>query len=244
MCSCRLLSFSLSLPPSISLSLLRSFLSPWAVHLFLLRSLLYPSVYLSPSFCLSLCLSLRLCLSVSLSLSQSIFLLPSIFLSLCLSVSRPLSVCLCLCLCLPLSLSVHFSLLPSISFSPCLSVSLTRPVLVLARSQSTLHSPCYLHGTIRWQRPLTHPIWLRLSIDWNGSEQIRPCPSICLKFWTQEACVVLHISVSKYNMPQKNCWALQCYLAQFDHSSFGRESLLHAQASFMGKFLLHAPCHF
>ena len=64
-----------------------------------------------------------------------------------------------------------------------------------------------------------------------------------LKFGTQETCVVLHFSVSKYNMPQKNSWAVHCYLAQFHHSSFGRESLLHAQASFRGKFLLHVPCY-
>ena len=38
----------------------------------------------------------------------------------------------------------------------------------------------------------------------------------------------LHFSVSKYSIAQNNSWALHCFMAQFDHSSCGRESLLHA----------------
>ena len=34
-------------------------------------------------------------------------------------------------------------------------------------------------------------------------------------------------------MPHNNCWVVESFLAQFDHSSFGRESLLHGQASFL-----------
>ena len=98
------------------------------------------------------------------------------------------------------------------------------------------------YGPTGGQRPSTHRIWLRLNIDWHGSEQAWPCPCICRKLWAQETCVVLHFLVSKSYMPQKNSWALHCFMAQFDHSSLGLQSLLLAQASFMGRFLLHVPC--
>ena len=86
------------------------------------------------------------------------------------------------------------------------------------------------YGPIGAQRPKNHRVCgLRLSIDSHGSEQTWRCTCICLKLWIQEICVLLQFSVSESWMPLKNSWALHCFMAEFDHSSFGRESLLHAK---------------
>ena len=52
------------------------------------------------------------------------------------------------------------------------------------------------------QRPLTHRIWLRLSIASHGSEQTGPFPCICLKLWAQEICLVCTFQCPNIAMPR------------------------------------------
>ena len=113
------------------------------------------------------------------------------------------------------------------------------------------------YGPTGTQRPLTHRVWLRLSIASHGSEQTWPFPCICLQLWAQEICVVCTFQCPNIALPRTTlglCTA--SWPAQFDHSSCGRESLLHAPkpvwwAGFsytchtllLGEtFLLHVPC--
>ena len=58
------------------------------------------------------------------------------------------------------------------------------------------------YGPIGAQRPLTHRIWLRLSIASHGSEQTGPFPCICLKLWAQEICLVCTFQCLNIALPR------------------------------------------
>ena len=140
----------------------------------------------------------------------------------------------------------------------------------------TRHRLCWYpdgkHGPIGEQRPLTQVSWQvwaywhaagtdspRLASSEYSLARLRADMTISLHLsstlGTRNLCC-FHFSVSKYSIAQNNSWALHCFMAQFDHSSCGRESLLHAPklvwwAGFsytchtllLGEtFLLHFPC--
>ena len=136
----------------------------------------------------------------------------------------------------------------------------------------TRHRLCWYpdgkHGPIGAQRPLTQVSW-HVRAYWRAGAtasppltssayslaRLRADMTISLHMGTRNL-RCLHLSVSKYSIAQNNSWALHCFMAQFDHSSCGRESLLHAPklvlwAGFsftchmllLGEtFLLHVPC--
>ncbi len=58
------------------------------------------------------------------------------------------------------------------------------------------------YGPIGAQRPLTHRVWLRLSIASHGSEQTGPFPCICLKLWAQEICLVCTFQCPNIALPR------------------------------------------
>ena len=58
------------------------------------------------------------------------------------------------------------------------------------------------YGPTGAQRPLTHRVWLRLSIVTHGSEQTWPFPCICLQLWAQEICVVCIFQCPNIALPR------------------------------------------
>ena len=136
----------------------------------------------------------------------------------------------------------------------------------------TRHRRCWYpdgkHGPIGAQRPLTQVTWQvgaywragataspRLASSAYSLARLRADMTISVHMGTRNL-RCLRFSVSRYSIAQNNSWALHCFMAQFDHSSCGRESLLHAPKivlwaglSFtchmllLGEtFLLHVPC--
>lgn len=80
----------------------------------------------------------------------------------------------------------------------------------------------YLASSLDRQRWVTADMTLPLHFFEN---------KLVLIFWMSNSC-----------MPCDECWLGGCFMAEFSHFHLNQESLLHTQASFIGKFLLHAPC--
>jgi len=99
------------------------------------------------------------------------------------------------------------------------------------------------YGPIGAQRPLSHRIWLRLSIASHGSEQTGPFPCICLKLWAQEICLVCTFQCPNIALPRTTLglctasWPNLTIQALVGSPSYTRPS----SSSFMGRFLLHVP---
>ena len=127
----------------------------------------------------------------------------------------------------------------------------------------TRHRLCWYpdgkHGPIGAQRPLTQVSWQvwaywhaaatdsqRLALSEYSLARLRADMTISLHLssalGTRNLCC-LHFSVSKYSIAQNNSWALHCFMASpiWPFKLWSGVPLTRAQASLMGRFLLHVP---